>query len=110
MDEMGPQMGGIVLALGSMLGLMAMALAAALGWAGWRRVRRGGLRRALAVTNALALANLGNAAMLLAGGEIRSPLNLWLMLLVFFTGPMLLGYALGTTAALMRRQSASALR
>lgn len=110
MDEMGPELGGLVLALGAMLGVMAVVLAVAAAWLGWRRVRRGGLRLALLVTNALALATLTNAALLLAGGELRSPANLWLVLLVFFSGPMLSGYALGTTAAALKGQSASALR
>lgn len=105
MDEMGPQFGGFVLALTVMLGLMALALALGACWMGWRRVRRGGLRVAFLVTNALALANLANAALLVAGGELRSPMNLWLVLLVFFSGPMLAGYALGTTAALLRRRT-----
>ena len=109
MDEAGAHLGGFVLALGAMLGLMAVALAAGAAWAGWRRVRKGGLKPALLVTNALALACLSNAALLLAGGELRSPANLWLVLLVFFSGPALAGYALGTTAAALR-QRASALR
>jgi|JI8StandDraft_2_1071088.scaffolds.fasta_scaffold13177_4 hypothetical protein len=103
------ELGGIVLALGAMLGVMAVVLAAAAVWVGWRRVRKGGLTVALLVTNALALACLTNAALVLAGGELRSPANLWLVLLVFFTGPALAGYALGTTAALLR-QRGSALR
>lgn len=110
MDEMGPELGSFVLALGAMLGLMALALAAGSAWVGWRRVRRGGLRVALLVTNALAASTLINAGLLLAGGELRSPMNLWLVLLVFFSGPLLAGYLLGTTAAALRGQSASALR
>lgn len=104
MDEIGPQMEGFVMVLLAMLGLMSLLLALGLGWAGWRRVRRGGVRVALVVTNALVAATLITVALLLAGGELRSPMNPWLVLLVFFYGPMLAGYGLGTTAALLRRR------
>ena len=109
MDEMAAGLEGFVLVAAAMLAVMALALALGMAWAGWRRVRKGGLKAALLVTNALALACLSNAALLLAGGELRSPANLWLVLLVFFSGPALAGYALGTTAAALR-QRASALR
>lgn len=109
MDETGVQLSGLVLALAAMLGVMAVVLAAGAAWVGWRRVRHGGLTVALLVTNALAASTLINAGLLLIGGELRSPMNLWLVLLVFFSGPLLAGYLLGTTAALLR-QRGSALR
>lgn len=105
MDEMTGEFGGFVLAILAMLALMALVLAVAAFWLAWRRVRRGGLRRALVVTNALAFGNLGNAAMV-AAGDGRSPLDLWLGLLVFVSGPLLAGYALGSTLALLTRPKA----
>jgi len=102
MDEMTTEFGGFVLAIVTMLAVMALVLAAGACWLAWRRVQRGGLRRALVVTNALAFANLGNAAMV-AAGDGRSPLDLWLGLLLFASGPLLAGYALGSTLALVAR-------
>lgn len=107
MDEIGSTLEGIVAAVMVMLVLAAVIVALAGLWLGHRRIRRGGLRRALWTINALVAIN-GWLALLgfLEDARFRDNPAFWMI--AGLAGPALLGYAFGTSAGLFRHARSSA--
>ena len=101
MDEMSTSLGGLIGFVLAMLALSALVLFCAAVWLGQRRVRRGQWRRAFWLTNGLVALNGWWAVMMLLG-DSRFEEDPWQWLLAGVGGPMLLGYALGTSWGLLR--------
>ena len=102
MDEMTSDFSNIMTVVLWLLGAMALALCVFSLWLGQRRMRLNGAGRALALTNLLVLANAAAVAMMVAS-DASYPENPWQWLVVFITGPVLAGYALGITLGLFKR-------
>ncbi|MCC0076699.1 MAG: hypothetical protein H6898_08955 [Rhodobacter sp.] len=104
MDEMGPRLEGLVTVVLWMTLAAAVLLALVGLWLGWRRVRRGQLRRALAWQSALAAGVLWTGGLGLWNGDPFQD-NPWLWLCTMIAAPALGGHLLGVAAGLLARRS-----
>lgn len=102
MDEMGPQLEALVMALLAAAGVLALGLALIALVLGWRQGRDGAWRAAACMGAVLALGMLVNAALAIAL-PWRSPMDPIPALLIVVTGPLLAGHAAGVMLALARR-------